>query len=106
MRAVGCSVDMHVGLLHDFAQACQFGSKFPGVRLAAALVGREQLSAEFRQTGVDSRVRARPARPASATCSAAFSLSRISIGVPFGAYSPCHTVTSTCGNPISAVVGM
>jgi hypothetical protein len=55
--STGRSFDRHVGFLHDLAHTLQFGSKFLGMRFAAALVGRKQVGAEFRQASLDRRIR-------------------------------------------------
>src|SRR5712692_9863736 len=41
----------------------------------------------------------------SATCSALTSLSITGLGVPLGAYRPCHPDTSKLGSPASFIVG-
>src|SRR5512134_1305912 len=40
-----------------------------------------------------------------AVCSAAVSLSMTGLGVPLGAYRPCHIATSKPGSPASFMVG-
>ena len=79
---------------HLAISACRWLRKPSGVILSA--LGMSELSSARRLVTIGS---------AMAVFSAAFSLSITSLGVPLGAYMPCHTFTSKPFRPCSSSVG-